>query len=87
MNINILLDRLPQFTKSGYRIRTDFRESVKFELLMQDNKIDEIKKVDQALKLYYYDISKITDIKEAIDEISWFYACGNNKKIDNKTSF
>ena len=85
MNINILLDRLPQYTQNGHRIRTDFRESIKFELLMQDNKIDERNKVEQALRLYYYDLSKIKDIKKAIDEIVWFYACGKSKKVDNKT--
>lgn len=85
MDINILLDRLPQYTQDGHRIRTDFRESIKFELLMQDNKIDERNKVEQALRLYYYDLSKITDIKKSIDEVVWFYACGKNKKVDNKT--
>ena len=85
MDINILLDRLPQYTQDGHRIRTDFRESIKFELLMQDNNIDEKDKVEQALRLYYYDLSKITDIKKSIDEIVWFYACGRNKKVDNKT--
>ena len=34
MNKNILLDRLPQYTQNGLKIRTDFRESIKFELLM-----------------------------------------------------
>lgn len=85
MNINILLDRLPQFTQSGNRIRTDFRESIKFELLMQDNKIDEKNKVIQALKLYYYNIEKITDIPKAIEEMLWFFACGKKKNVDNKT--
>ena len=85
MDINILLDRLPQYTQDGHRIRTDFRESIKFELLMQDNNIDEKDKVEQALRLYYYDLSKITNIKKAIDEVVWFYACGKNKKVDNKT--
>lgn len=84
MNINILLDRLPQFTQSGNRIRTDFRESIKFELLMQDNKIDEKNKVIQALKLYYYNIEKITDIPKAIEEMLWFFACGKKKNVDNK---
>lgn len=84
MNKNILLDRLPQYTKSGLKIRTDFRESIKFELLMQNNKIDEKTKIMQALKLYYYDISKITDIKQAINDILWFYACGKQKiNVDN----
>ena len=85
MNINILLDRLPQITQSGYKIRTDFRESIKFELLMQDNKIDEKNKVMQALNLYYYNVKEITDISKAIDEMLWFFACGKNKNVDNKT--
>ena len=76
MNKNILLDKLPQFTRQNLRIRTDFRESIKFELLMQDSKITEKEKIMLALKLYYYDISKIKDIKLAIDEILWFYRCG-----------
>ena len=86
MNKNILLDRLPQYTKNGLKIRTDFRESIKFELLMQDKTINEKDKVIQALKLYYYDLSKITDIKQAIDEILWFYSCGKNEKVDNTTN-
>ncbi len=81
MNKNILLDRLPQYTQNGLKLRTDFRESIKFELLMQDNYLDEQTKVIQALKLYYYDISRIKDIRQAINDILWFYACGK-KKID-----
>lgn len=80
MNKNILLDQLPQYTKSGLRIRTDFRESIKFELLMQDSKIDKREKIMLALKLYYYDISKIKDIKKAVEDMLWFYRCGNNDK-------
>lgn len=76
MNRNMLLDKLPQFTKQNLKIRTDFRESIKFELLMQDRNIVEKEKIILALKLYYYDVSKIKDIKIAIDEILWFYRCG-----------
>ena len=81
MKRNILLDKLPQYTSSGLKIRTDFRESIKFELLMQDNKIDEQTKIMQALKLYYYDLSQITDVKQAINDILWFYA-GGKKDIN-----
>ena len=87
MKKNILLDKLPQFTRNGLKIRTDFRESIKFELLMQDNKIDEKNKIIQALNLYYYDISEITDIKEAINEVLHFFACGKEEKTTtNKVS-
>lgn len=86
MNKNILLDELPQFTESGLEIRTDFRESIKFELLMQDKNLSEKVKIMQALQLYYYDVNKITDIKKAIEEILWFYRCGKIEKNDSKSS-
>ena len=93
MNKNILLDRLPQFTNNGLRIRTDFRESIKFELLMQDKNKNEKDKIMQALKLYYYDLDKIKDIKQAIDGLLWFYRSGkdiiiqenNNEEKEEKT--
>lgn len=82
MNKNILLDRLPHHTRSGLRIRTDFRESIKFELLMQDRRINEKDKIMQALNLYYYDLKEIKDIKQAINDLLWFYRCG--KEIEKQ---
>lgn len=82
MNKNILLDRLPQYTSSGLRIRTDFRESIKFELLMQDKRLNEKDKIMQALNLYYYDLKEIKDIKQAINDLLWFYRCG--KEIEKQ---
>lgn len=76
--MNILLDRLPQYTPNGFKIRTDFRESIKFELLMQDNKIDELDKVALALNLYYYKAP--TNIEKAIEDMLWFYRCGKEIK-------
>ena len=75
---NLLLDKLPNYTPSGFKIRTDFRESIKFELLMQDNKIKEKDKVLLALNLYYYEIP--TDIEKAIDDMLWFYRAGKETK-------
>ena len=87
MNKNLLLDRLPQYTNSGLKLRTDFRESIKFELLMQDTKLDEQTKITQALKLYYLDISKIQNLKEAVEDILWFYSCGRKQqKVDENKS-
>ena len=87
MNKNLLLDRLPQHTNSGLKLRTDFRESIKFELLMQDTKLDEQTKVTQALKLYYYDVSKIQNLKEAVEDMLWFYSCGRKQqKVDENKS-
>lgn len=80
MNKNILLDRLPQRTNSGLKIRTDFRESIKFELLMQDNSVNDKDKIGLALNLYYYNVKEIKDIKQAVDDILWFYRCGKDLK-------
>ena len=41
MYYNLILDRLPNITPNGLKIRTDFRESIKFELLMQNSNIEE----------------------------------------------
>ncbi len=79
MLTNILLDKLPETTQSGFKINTDFRTSIKFELLMQDNKVSEKDKVLLALNLYY-DLSKIKDINIAIQDMLWFYRCGKEQK-------
>lgn len=82
--INMLLDELPEEI-DGYAINSDFRISILFELLMQDREIKNEDKVKQALVLYYPDIEKITDYKKAIDNIIWFYKCGEKeKKVDEE---
>ena len=81
MYYNLILNRLPQYTPSRLKIRTDFRESIKFELLMQDNKLNEEEKVKLALNLYY-NLNDITDIKKAVEDIIWFYK-GGKKEIEN----
>lgn len=80
MQCNILLDKLPSYTPSGLKIRTDFRESIKFELLMQDVNIKEEDKIRLALNLYY---DKFFDIEDALRDMIWFYSCNrieNNKE-------
>lgn len=84
MYCNLLINKLPQHTDSGLRIRTDFRESIKFELLMQDRTMNDDKKIRMILNLYYYKPGQITDIKKALEEIIWFYKGGNQK--ENKDS-
>lgn len=78
---NLILNKLPKATPNKLKIRTDFRESIKFELLMQDNTIKDSDKVIIALNLYYYEPEKITNIKTAVDDMLWFYKCGKNTKI------
>lgn len=50
--MNLLIDKLPDTVNVGdavYPIRTDFRISVMFELLMQDEELSSIEKLEQAV--------------------------------------
>lgn len=79
--MNILIDVLPESVMvdgEEYEIRTDFRTSMLFELLMQDNDVKPQEKTRKALKLYYPVIP--ANINEAVEAILWFYRCG---KEDN----
>lgn len=78
--MNILIDSLPlkvEILGEEYKINSDFRISILFELLMQDKTIEDEVKIIQALNLYYEKIPK--DINKAIENILWFYSCGKEK--------
>ena len=81
MYYNLILDRLPNITPNGLKIRTDFRESIKFELLMQNSNIEEKDKVTIALNLYFYDINikNEEELKKSVNDILWFYRCGKEE--------
>lgn len=82
--MNILIDLLPkEVTIEGedYKINSDFRTSILFELLMQDNSISEEDKIIQALELYYPILPK--NLNEAVEKILWFYRCGKDE-VTNK---
>lgn len=84
---NILLDKLPTKVKIGgkfYNINSDFRASILFELLMQDEDIEDELKITQALKLYFPKIPPLKYIEETINAIMWFYGCGDEKEDLNK---
>lgn len=84
---NILLDKLPTRVKIGgkfYNINSDFRISILFELLMQDEDIEDELKIPQALKLYFPKIPPLKYIEETINAIMWFYGCGDEKEELNK---
>lgn len=77
--MNILIDLLPtkiEIDSKEYEINSDFRTSILFELLMQDNSIGEEDKIIMALQLYYPIIPE--NINEAIDKMLWFYRCGKD---------
>ncbi len=82
--MNILIDLLPKEVNiegEDYKINSDFRTSILFELLMQDNSITEEGKIIQALELYYPILP--TDLNKAIEGILWFYRCEKDE-VDNK---
>ena len=81
---NILLDYPPDHVTIGdteYRINSDFRVSILFELLISDPEVPDDRKLLQALRLYYGDDIP-TDIPEAIRMIKWFY--GGGKKLKDE---
>ena len=81
--INMLIDELPKEI-NGIEINSDFRTSILFELLMQDNEFNSEEKIAQAIELYYPRPEKILDFEKAIDNILWFYRCGENQKKKKK---
>ena len=75
--MNILIDVLPEHVEIDsieYKINTDFRIGIMFELLIQDNTLTDMEKVEIALNLYYPEIPH--DLIQALEKILWFYRCG-----------
>lgn len=57
----------------------DFRTSVRFELLMEENLPDE-EKLSRALLLYYPGIHFPNEqVEEAVEKLIWFYSAGKEK--------
>ncbi|EDT26136.1 MULTISPECIES: bacteriophage Gp15 family protein [Clostridium] len=84
--MNILIDLVPEEVEINgvkYKIRSDFRTSILFELLMQDNDIEDELKLQQALKLYFPKLPPTEDFEEALKKIIWFYGGGREEKEVN----
>jgi hypothetical protein len=77
--LNILIDDI-EYPKQAeihgkrYEIRTNFRTSILFELLIQDDSLDARTKVWKGLNLYYPMIPD--DLEAAVNTALWFYRCG-----------
>lgn len=90
MLCNILLDKLPSITPNGFKIKTSYKQGVKFELLMQDKEISEEERIELVLRIFYYedDLEKIEtseELEKRIDDILWFYRCGEEEKTSRTT--
>lgn len=88
MKPNILIDTLPETVQVDGReflIRSDFRISIMFELMISDKELSETEKLEQMLRLYYDDeIPK--NVNEAIEQILNFYACGKQRKKNDSNN-
>lgn len=62
-------------------IETNFRTGILFELMMQDDTVDDAQKIITALRMFYGD--RPFNVDEAIDQILWFYSCGKEWRKDN----
>ncbi len=84
--MNILTNKLPvEVNIDGvlYKINSDYRTSIIFSKLIEDNEITE-ELILKILKLYYPVIPE--NIEQAIDKINWFYECGKSKDDDSNKS-
>lgn len=88
MNSNILIDALPQYIKiedKTYKINSDFRTSMIFEMMINDNELSNEEKTNVALNLYYPKIPYERDL--AVEAIIWFYSCGKREqKVNSENS-
>lgn len=85
--MNLLIDKPPNTVMIGgaeYRINTDFRASILFELLMQDEDVSEYEKVIQSLQLYFEEYPDGEDVVDVFKAIVWFYRCGRTDKERKK---
>ena len=79
--MNILIDILPrkvEIDNIEYGINYDFRTSILFEIMMQDDELDDKEKIYNTLLLYYPVIPD--NLEEAIKQILWFYRGGKEIK-------
>ena len=87
MKPNLLIDTLPDtVTVDGreFSIRSDFRISILFELLIGDSQLTSKQKLQQALELYY-DEEIPDNYEQAIDKVLEFYSCGKQQKKSSGT--
>lgn len=82
--MNILIDLLPttvDIEGIEYEINSDFRTSILFSLLMEDDEVSNEDKINNAFNLFYPKIPH--NLVEASKKMVWFYCCGketNNMK-------
>ena len=86
--MNILTDPAPKTVIVGgaeVPINSDFRASIRFEMLMEDPSIPDLEKTVKALSLYY-DVDHLGDgfmppapLEESLEKMLWFYRAGKDE--------
>ena len=57
-------------------IQSDFRTSIRYELMMQDRSTPSAELLIAALELYYDCVPE--PLEEAVEQMEWFYLCGKD---------
>ena len=73
MNHNMLIDELPRtvmISGAEVPIETNFRTGILFELMMQDDTVDDAQKIITALRMFYGGLPFNAD--EAIEQVLGF---------------
>lgn len=84
--MNLLLDKLPDrlnINGRGYQIKTNFRDWIKFENVMLNQKASDMDKVIMIDSIF---IDKPLSLNQAIEALIKFYQCDEQKKSKGKKS-
>ena len=77
---NLLIDDPPQTVRicgTERKINSNFRTAILFEILMDDNTVDDKNKGIQALKLFFPELPRTEkEVTESVEKMLWFYRCG-----------
>ena len=89
--MSILINSLPNSVMIGGQevgINTDFRASLRFEMMLQDNTMSDVDVVKNALDIYYGDSWRYFPaecFEEACERLDWFYRCGRDLPKSGKS--
>lgn len=81
--MSIIIDRLPETVVIGdseYKINTDFRVSILFQMMMEDKELSNIEKAKIALELYYPEPIPRERQTEALAQAFLFFKCGQENE-------
>lgn len=81
--MNVLTDKLPVTVVIWgveYAINANFRTSILFNKIIDNDEVEEDERILGILKLYYPHLPQAEHLNEAIEKIMWFYRCGKEIK-------